>query len=236
MTRFCIVGAGFSGAVIGRALAEAGYNVLVVDERAHVGGNCHTARDAETGVMTHLYGPHIFHTDDERVWQYVQRFGPMAPYRHRVHAMAGGRIFSLPVNLSTINQFFNKTMSPQEARAFVAERTRPISNPSNFEEQALGSIGEDLYQAFFRGYTLKQWGLDSRRWMKPLNTSSTVALSTVSSTFVLAGSGIEHWISRQSAAAAICTPCSCAENSRKVKETKKTKTSNARQLRRIALL
>ena len=162
MTRFCIVGAGFSGAVIGRALAEAGHNVLVVDEREHVGGNCHTARDAETGVMTHVYGPHIFHTDDESVWQYVQRFGAMAPYRHRVQAMAGGRIFSLPVNLSTINQFFNKTMSPQKARAFVAERTRPISNPSNFEEQALGSIGEDLYHAFFRGYTLKQWGLEPK--------------------------------------------------------------------------
>jgi UDP-galactopyranose mutase len=258
MTRFCIVGAGFSGAVIGRALAEAGQNVLVVDERAHVGGNCHTARDAETGVMTHVYGPHIFHTDDERVWQYVQRFGAMAPYRHRVHAMAGGRIFSLPVNLSTINQFFNKTMSPQEARAFVAERTRPISNPSNFEEQALGSIGEDLYYAFFRGYTLKQWGLEPK--LLPLSVFKRLPVrfddddsyfshrhqgiplagytamvekildvarlelrlgtrfetldetfehiiysgpSIVSSTFVLAGSGIEHWISRQSAAGAI---------------------------------
>jgi len=162
MTRFCIVGAGFSGAVIGRALAEAGHNVLVVDEREHVGGNCHTARDAETGVMTHVYGPHIFHTDDESVWRYVQRFGAMAPYRHRVQAMVGGRIFSLPVNLSTINQFFNKTMSPQEARAFLGERARPIPYPRNFEEQALGSIGEDLYHAFFRGYTLKQWGLEPK--------------------------------------------------------------------------
>jgi UDP-galactopyranose mutase len=162
MTRFCIVGAGFSGAVIGRALAEAGHNVLVVDERAHVGGNCHCARDAQTGIMTHVYGPHIFHTDDESVWRYIQRFGAMAPYRHRVQAISAGRIFSLPVNLSTINQFFNKTMSPEEARAFLAERVWPIPDPRNFEEQALGSIGEDLYHAFFRGYTIKQWGLEPR--------------------------------------------------------------------------
>jgi UDP-galactopyranose mutase len=161
--RYCVVGAGFSGAVIGRALAQAGHNVLVVDERSHVAGNCHSQRDPETGVMTHVYGPHIFHTGDERVWAYVQKFGVMRPYRHRVQAVAGGLVYSLPVNLLTINQFFRKVMGPVEAGALVASKTRKIPQPANFEEQALSMIGPELYEAFFRGYTRKQWGLDPTR-------------------------------------------------------------------------
>jgi len=158
--RYCIVGAGFSGAVIGRALAEAGHKVLVIDERATAGGNCHSERDADTGVMVHVYGPHIFHTGHARVWDYVQKFGDWVPYNHRVQAVSGGRVFSLPVNLLTINQFFNKVMSPDEARAFIAAQAQKIDDPKNFEEQALSMIGPDLYRAFFRGYTRKQWGVD----------------------------------------------------------------------------
>lgn len=158
--RYCIVGAGFSGAVFGRVLAEAGHKVLVIDERQHVGGNCHCERDAETGVMTHKYGPHIFHTGDERVWNYMSRFSTMMPYNHRVLAVAKGTVYSLPVNLLTINQFFGKKMNPEEARAFIAAKAKKISEPRNFEEQALSMIGEELYFGFFRGYTRKQWGLD----------------------------------------------------------------------------
>ncbi len=161
--RYCIVGAGFSGAVIGRALAEAGREVLVVDERAHAAGNCHTARDAETGVMTHVYGPHIFHTASERVWDYVRQFGAWAPYNHRVMAVSGGAVYSLPVNLLTINQFFRAVMGPIEARAFIAGKSQKIEHPANFEEQALSMIGPELYHAFFRGYTRKQWGVEPTR-------------------------------------------------------------------------
>jgi UDP-galactopyranose mutase len=158
--RYCVVGAGFSGAVIGRALAEAGHKVLVIDERPHVAGNCHSARDSETGIMVHVYGPHIFHTANERVWAYIQKFGEMRPYRHRVRAVSGGTVYSLPVNLLTINQFFGKAMGPEEARAFIRSKTLKIDNPANFEEQALCMVGPELYNAFFRGYTRKQWGLD----------------------------------------------------------------------------
>jgi UDP-galactopyranose mutase len=158
--KFCLVGAGFSGAVIGRALAEADHEVVILDERSHVAGNCHCATDAKTGVLTHVYGPHIFHTADERVWNYVNRFATMMPYRHQVKATAGGRIYSLPVNLATINQFFGKTMGPAEARDFVARKAVKIADPKNFEEQALSSIGEHLYRTFFRGYTRKQWGFE----------------------------------------------------------------------------
>jgi UDP-galactopyranose mutase len=160
--RYCVVGAGFSGAVIGRALAQAGHQVLVVDERAQIGGNCYTERDRRTGVMVHKYGPHIFHTAEERVWTYLQRFGEMTPYGHRVQAMAGGAVYSFPVNLLTINQFFRSAFNPAEAQAFIAGKARKVEQPSNFEEQALGMIGEELYRAFFRGYTRKQWGVDPK--------------------------------------------------------------------------
>jgi len=154
-----MVGAGLSGAVIGRAMAEAGHNVTVVDTRDHVGGNCHTKRDAETGVMVHVYGPHIFHTDDAEVWDYVNRFEAFLPYKNRVKSTTGGQVFSLPINLHTINQFFGKTFRPDEARAFIEEQAdTSIKDPQNFEEQALRFVGRDLYEAFFKGYTEKQWG------------------------------------------------------------------------------
>jgi len=143
-----------------RQLGDAGYQVLVVDERSRIGGNCATRRDPATGIMEHLYGPHIFHTSDERVWRYVQRYCTMMNYSHRVQAVSRGLVYSLPINLLTINQFFRKAMSPAEARAFIGARTVEIHAPRNFEEQALSMIGEELYGAFFRGYTRKQWGMD----------------------------------------------------------------------------
>ena len=159
--RVCVVGAGFSGAVIARELAEKGYSVLVIDERDHIAGNCHTERDAETGVMVHKYGPHIFHTADERVWAYINRFGEMMPYVNRVKATVKGQVYSLPVNLHTINQFFGKTMSPAEAKLFIEGQARSdIENPQSFEEQGMKFVGEDLYKAFFDGYTRKQWGVE----------------------------------------------------------------------------
>lgn len=157
-----IVGAGLSGAVIGRELAEAGHAVTILDARAHIGGNCHTERDPETGVMVHVYGPHIFHTDDQGVWDYVTRFATFEPYKNRVKSTVGGQVYSLPVNLHTINQFFGAAMRPDEARAFIAERAEDIPEPQNFEEQALAFVGRDLYEAFFKGYTEKQWGCDPR--------------------------------------------------------------------------
>ncbi len=153
-----MVGAGLSGAVIGRALADAGHQITVVDARDHIGGNCHTARDAETGVMVHTYGPHIFHTDDAEVWDYVNGFATFLPFKNRVKTTAKGQVFSLPVNLHTINQFYNKTMRPEEARAFIANQASDIPEPQTFEEQALAFVGPDLYDAFFKGYTQKQWG------------------------------------------------------------------------------
>ena len=155
-----MVGAGLSGAVIGRRLAEAGHDITIVDTRDHIGGNCHTERDEATGVLVHVYGPHIFHTDDAEVWDYVTGFASFKPYTNRVKTTARGQVFSLPVNLHTINQFFGKTMRPEEARAFIAETQADtsIDTPQTFEEQALKFVGPDLYETFFKGYTMKQWG------------------------------------------------------------------------------
>jgi UDP-galactopyranose mutase len=155
-----VVGAGFSGAVIANQLAHAGYNVEVFESRPHIAGNCHSERDDDTGVMLHVYGPHIFHTDNERAWEFVNRFAEFKPYVNRVKAVTNGKVFTLPINLLTINQFFNKTMRPAEAQAFlVSLGDKSIENPTTFEEQALRFVGRELYEAFFKTYTIKQWGL-----------------------------------------------------------------------------
>ncbi|WP_232802455.1 UDP-galactopyranose/dTDP-fucopyranose mutase family protein [Alloalcanivorax mobilis] len=157
--KLCMVGAGFSGAVIGRELAEAAHQVVIYDARHHVAGNCYTERDEETHVMTHVYGPHIFHTDDVEVWDYVNRFSTFKPFTNRVKSTVDGRVYSLPVNLHTINQFFSTALRPDEARAFIgAKADDSIKEPASFEEQALKFVGRDLYEAFFKGYTQKQWG------------------------------------------------------------------------------
>lgn len=156
-----IVGAGISGAVIARLLAEQGISSVVFDKRSHIAGNCHSERDPKTNVMLHVYGPHIFHTDDKEVWDFVNDYSEFMPYTNRVKAVYKGNVYLLPVNLHTINQFFNKTLRPDEARAFIESKAdKSIVDPQNFEEQAISMIGRELYEAFFRGYTRKQWGVE----------------------------------------------------------------------------
>lgn len=158
--RIGMAGAGLSCAVIARELAEAGHQIQMFERRPHLGGNCHTERDSWSSVMLHVYGPHIFHTNDTEVWAYINRFARFMPYVNRVKAVSGNSVYSLPINLMTINQFFNKTLSPDEARIFIEQQADlTISEPRNFEEQALRFIGRPLYEAFFKGYTIKQWGI-----------------------------------------------------------------------------
>lgn len=159
-----VVGAGFSGAVIARELAEKGYQIRVIESREHVAGNCYTKKDPETKIMEHIYGPHIFHTDDIEIWKYLNKFTEMMPYIHQVKATADNRIFSLPINLHTINQFFNKTMGPIEAKCFIENKTQPIKNSFvDFESKAISLIGVDLYKCFFKHYTEKQWGISANQ-------------------------------------------------------------------------
>jgi UDP-galactopyranose mutase len=163
MKNIAIVGAGFSGAVIARELALAGYQVSVFDSRPHLAGNCHTERDSDSGIMVHRYGPHIFHTDNEEVWSYLGKFTEFMPYINRVKSTAQGQVYSLPINLHTINQFFNTTFSPEDAKAFISTQADlSIEDPQTFEEQALRFVGSALYETFFKGYTQKQWGCSPR--------------------------------------------------------------------------
>lgn len=159
-----IVGAGFSGAVLAEQISRrTNKSVLIIDERSHFGGNCYTERDKETNIVEHVYGPHIFNTDKLEIWNYISSFCEMMPFVNRVKAITKGSVFSLPINLHTINQFFGKTFNPDEARQFISNLgDNSIVNPQNFEEQALSMLGRELYEAFFYGYTKKQWGTEPR--------------------------------------------------------------------------
>jgi len=164
MKDILVVGAGFSGAVLARCLAEkTDARILVIDSRSHVAGNCHTSVDDQTGIMVHRYGPHIFNTSHYDVWEFIGQFCSMQPYTNRVKVTNASGVYSFPINLHTINQFFGKRLSPSEARSLVRELSRrEIVEPKNFEEQALSLIGRELYEAFFYGYTKKQWGCEPK--------------------------------------------------------------------------
>lgn len=153
-----IAGAGWSGAVIARRLAENGYRVDVFDSRAHVGGNCYT--ESRDGVTVHVYGPHIFHTDNDAVWRYVNRWAHWDPYRLAVRSTSRGEVFQLPVNLHTINQIHGQAWTPSEAAH--ALDCRPGA-PESFDDAAEAAVGPAIYQRLFRGYTAKQWGVDPSR-------------------------------------------------------------------------
>jgi UDP-galactopyranose mutase len=162
MKKYLIVGSGFAGSIIAEQLAH-NSQIEIWEERSHIGGNCYTERDSETKVNIHTYGPHIFNTDNPEIWNYLAQFCELMPYTNRVKSVYKGQVYSLPINLHTINQFFGKALTPAEAKEFIASLSdSSIIEPKNFEEQALKFIGEDLYRAFFYGYTKKQWGCEPR--------------------------------------------------------------------------
>jgi UDP-galactopyranose mutase len=141
-------------------MAESGLAVTVAEQQSHPGGLCHTYRDAETGVMVHAHGPHILHSDNADVWAFLERFARLRPYTHTVQAVSGGRIFPLPITLPTVRQFFGRNFTPEEAEAHLAAVARRYPRaPANFEEQGRSLLGDALYEAFFDGYTRKQWGV-----------------------------------------------------------------------------
>lgn len=161
--RVLIVGAGLAGSVLARCLAEAGVPSLVIDSREHPAGMCYSSRDEETGVEVHRFGPHIFHTSNERVWAFVNRFAHWVPWVNRVHATNAKGVFSMPINLHTINQLFGQRLNPAQAREFIASKQdKSIVNPANAEEQLLRFVGREIYETFFRDYTTKQWGVSPR--------------------------------------------------------------------------
>jgi len=162
MYDYIIVGAGFYGSVFAREVKDAGKSVLVLEKRDHIGGNCFSYDYKNTHINIHKYGPHIFHTSNKDVWEYVNRFSPFIQYYHKVFSTFKGRVYSLPINLQTINYFYNVNLKPYEVPSFLKDKQSSISKPANLEEQAISIVGRDLYEAFFKGYTIKQWDVDPK--------------------------------------------------------------------------
>ena len=158
-----VVGSGFFGLTIAERCAnDLGLKVLVLERRHHLGGNAYSEPEPETGIEVHVYGAHLFHTSNERVWEYVNRFTTFTGYQHRVFAKYQGQVYSFPMNLGLINQFFGTSHTPDEARALIAEQSSEIAteDATNLEEKAISLIGRPLYEAFVKGYTAKQWQTD----------------------------------------------------------------------------
>jgi UDP-galactopyranose mutase len=160
-----IVGSGFFGLTVAERCAnELGLRVLVLERRRHIGGNAYSEAEPETGIEMHVYGAHLFHTSNERVWKYVNRFTAFTDYQHRVFTNYQGQVYSFPMNLGLINQFFGRSHTPDEARALIAEQASEIdtAKAQNLEEKAISLVGRPLYEAFVRGYTAKQWQTDPK--------------------------------------------------------------------------
>jgi UDP-galactopyranose mutase len=158
-----VVGSGFFGLTIAeRCASELNLQVLVLERRHHLGGNAYSEKEPTSGVEVHKYGAHLFHTSNEKVWEYVNRFTSFTDYKHRVFGKYQGQVYSLPMNLGLINQFFGKSYTPAEARALIAEQASeiPTEDATNLEEKAISLIGRPLYEAFIKGYTAKQWQTD----------------------------------------------------------------------------
>ena len=155
-----VVGSGLFGLTIAeQAATELGLKVALLDRRSHIGGNAYSEKEKQTGIEVHRYGAHLFHTSNERVWEYVNRFTEFTNYVHRVYTRHNGIVYPMPINLGTINQFFNAAYSPAEAKALIAEQAGELAgtDPQNLNDKGISLIGRPLYEAFIKHYTAKQW-------------------------------------------------------------------------------
>jgi UDP-galactopyranose mutase len=158
-----VVGSGFFGLTVAeRCASDLGLRVLVIERRDHIGGNAYSEPEPQTGIEIHRYGAHLFHTSNARVWEYANRFTSFTGYQHRVFSVYKGRVYPLPINLGTMCEFFGTVLSPDQARALVAGQSAEVQpgTATNLERKAISLIGRPLYEAFFRGYTFKQWQTD----------------------------------------------------------------------------
>ena len=160
MYDYLIVGAGFAGAVMAERLAsQAGKKILIVDKRAHIGGNTYDYFD-DAGILVHKYGPHIFHTNSKEIFEYLGKFTAWRPYEHRVLASVDGQMVPLPINLETINRLYGLNLSSAQVEAFLQEQAEKKDHIITSEDAVVSKVGRDLYNKFFKNYTKKQWDLD----------------------------------------------------------------------------
>lgn len=154
MYDFIIVGSGFFGAICARELTDSGYKCLVLEARNHIGGNCYT--ENRYGINLHIYGPHIFHTSNEEVWSWINKYAKFNDYIFTPVANYKGEIYSLPFNMWTFSKLFN-VVSPDEAKKIIEKQSSTVNDPKNLEEQAIKLVGYDVYEKLIKGYTHKQW-------------------------------------------------------------------------------
>src|SRR5690606_33893232 len=174
MYDYLIVGAGFAGSVLAERLAsKANKKVLIIDKRNHIAGNAYDHYD-EAGILVHKYGPHIFHTNSKVVFDYLSQFTAWRNYQHRVLANIDGQLLPIPINLNTINQMYGLNLNSDEVIDFFEKRAEKKNNILTSEDVVVNSVGRELYEKFFRGYTQKQWGLDPSE----LNASVTARVPT----------------------------------------------------------
>ena len=160
-----VVGSGLFGLTIAeQAASRWGLRVAIVERRSHLGGNAYSEIDPETGIEVHKYGAHLFHTSNERVWEYVNRFTSFTSYVHRVWTTVDGVVYPMPVNLGTINQFLSTAYGPDEARALIAQQAAEVDGQeiTDFESKGVSLVGRPLFEAFFKNYTAKQWQTDPK--------------------------------------------------------------------------
>lgn len=162
-TDYLIVGSGLFGSVLAERISrQLKKRVTVIERRNHIGGNCYSKIDEETGIEYHQYGTHIFHTNSKDVFQYLSQFTEFNSYYHQVLTTHDDKVYQLPINLETLNQFFNLNLKPYEVDDFLAQKRVEIAHPKNLEEKALSLVGRELYEALIKGYTTKQWNRDPK--------------------------------------------------------------------------
>ena len=165
-TDYLIIGCGLYGSVLAERISNVlGKKVIIIDKRNHIAGNLYSLIDTSTGIEYHKYGTHIFHTSSDIVWNYANQFTTFNSYKHHLLTKYKNRIYQLPINLGTINSFFNKDFNPDQAKKYINKLTKPYNKQKdfNFESKALSQIGKELYQAFIKNYTTKQWGKDPKK-------------------------------------------------------------------------
>jgi len=165
-TDYLIVGCGLYGSVLAERIANVlKKKVIILEKRNHIAGNCYSEKDSSTGIEYHKYGTHIFHANDEIVWKYVNQFDAFNSYRHNLLTKYKNKIYPLPINLGTINSYFGKNFNPDQARQYIEKLTKPYKKQKefNFESKAMSQIGKELYHAFIKNYTTKQWGKNPKK-------------------------------------------------------------------------
>lgn len=160
---YLIVGAGFSGAVLAERLNSLNKKILVIDKRDHIGGNCFDYFD-EFNVLIHKYGPHYFRTNNEEVFNYLSKFTGWIPHEYKIRTCVNNHLYPFPINRDSLNQFFNINLkTEEESKRFINSKIIPIPNPKNAEEQILATLGRELYENFFKNYTIKQWNVSPKK-------------------------------------------------------------------------